>query len=384
VPDALGWLTALVLGLDTLRRVYAVGRTLNDHFVAGVVVACMGFYALMHQVGPDGTHPWMLLGQLGIWALFFGIHRDHPHPLSPLLGWGSQLAYAWALWGGLTWWIHAPLALIAGTDPWWPGRWLVPALVLAGWGTLQAATRGLVVRRHRIPKLPGRVVQLSDLHASAFMHKAQLDRLVDRVNSLHPDWVVVTGDLVMPFSEGEHGYLVDALARLEAPVLCCPGNHDLPVLQELVEGLAAVGIPLLVDQQVLSRTDAGVLQVTGVNFHWSDARAQLTRALEALPAAPADTCRLLLAHDPRLGAWIPPDRFDLVLSGHTHGGQVAGNMFGLPASVLRPLGVRDQGWWWTGRTRHYVHRGNWCVGLPPRMGVAGEIAVFEPTWGPAG
>ena len=117
-------------------------------------------------------------------------------------------------------------------------------------------------------------------------------------------------------------------------------------------------------------------------FHWSDAQAQLSQALETLPYP--EGFRLLLAHDPRLGLWVPPNRFHLVLSGHTHGGQVAANMFGWPVSVLRPLGVRDQGWWDTGETRHYVHRGNWFVGLPPRMGVAGEIAVFEPPTRSAG
>ncbi len=365
-----------MLGVDTLRRVYTVGRTLNDHFVAGVVVACLGFYALTHQVAPDSVQPWLIVGQVGIWALFFGIHRDRPHLLSPVLGWGSQLAYAFALWGGLIWWFHAPLAYSLGEDPWWPGPWLLPPLGLALWGTLQAATRGKVVRRHRVQGLPGRIVQLSDLHASAFMHRDQLDSIVDRVNALHPDVVVITGDLVMPFSEADHSYLIDALTRLEAPVYACAGNHDLPVLTQLRDRLAAIGVNLLVDAQDTVSLPHGPLALTGVAFHWTDAQAQLAQALEALPETAG--FRLLLAHDPRLGPWVPSGRFHLVLSGHTHGGQVAANMFGWPVSVLRPLGVRDQGWWTTGTTRHYVHRGNWLVGLPPRMGVAGEIALFEP------
>lgn len=378
MPDGLGWLAAAVIGADTLRRVYAVGRTTNDHFVAAVVIGCLGFYALVHQGAPDAVQPWLLLGMVGIWALFFGLDRDLPHPLSPLLGWGSQLAMALALWGGLSWWIHAPLALLNGDDWLWPGAWLWPAVGLATWGTGHAALRGQVVRRHRVPGLPARVVQLSDLHASAFMHRRQLDALCDRVNALHPALVVITGDLVMPFSEGEHRYLIDALARLEAPVLACPGNHDLPVLPALQAGLAELEVALLVDQTVHLPVPGGLLEVTGVGFHWRDAQGQLGRAVAALPAAPAGAYRVLLAHDPRLGGWIPPDRFELVLSGHTHGGQVAANMFGWPVSVLRLLGVRDQGWFQTGKTRHHVHRGNWWIGLPPRMGVAGEIAVFEP------
>ena len=119
------------------------------------------------------------------------------------------------------------------------------------------------------------------------------------------------------------------------------------------------------------------LEVVGVNFHWTEARDRLLSALGRLPPAPGAHARVLLAHDPRLFRWVPEDRFDLVLSGHTHGGQVGADMFGVPWSVLRPLGVHDQGWWRRGRSLLYVHRGNWYTGLPPRMGIAGEIALFR-------
>jgi predicted MPP superfamily phosphohydrolase len=83
----------------------------------------------------------------------------------------------------------------------------------------------------------------------------------------------------------------------------------------------------------------------------------------------------LLAHDPRLFAWVPDGRFDLVLSGHTHGGQVGTDMFGVPWSVLRLFGVYDQGAFRRGATHLWVHRGNWHTGLPPRMGIATEVVV---------
>jgi hypothetical protein len=53
-------------------------------------------------------------------------------------------------------------------------------------------------------------------------------------------------------------------------------------------------------------------------------------------------------------------------------------MLGLPISALRLFGVRDQGWFPVAGGRQYVHSGNWRLGLPPRMGVGGEIAVFDP------
>ena len=366
------WGLLAVLAADTLRRVYSVGRTLNDDFVAAVVLGCMGFYGLQALASPAALLPLWALGMVGIWGLFFCIEGDQPR--GPLLrrglAWPSQVAYAFALWGGLAWLIRAPLAWLLDAPVAWAGAtFLVPA-GLALLGTVQAATRGLRVTRHSVQGLPGRLVQLSDLHASAVMHRPELDPLIDAVNALEPELVVVTGDLVMPFSEASHGYLIEALQRLDAPVVCCPGNHDLPVLERLVEELAEAGVPLLVDEAV----ERAGFHVSGVNFHWVEAQQELESALERLPRG--EGFRVLLAHDPRLGAWLPKGRFELVLSGHTHGGQVAANMLGMPISMLRLMGVRDQGWF--DERRHYVHAGNWLVGLPPRMGVSGEIAVFEP------
>lgn len=356
-----------------LRHVYAVGRTLNDHFVAAVVSGCMGFYGF-HLLWCPGRWIWVA-GGVGIWGLFFAIHRDRaPAWMRLALGWPSQLAYAFALWGGLAWLIRLPLALLFDWDWMWASWWLGPPAVLAVLGTAQATrTRESL---HRIPGLPGRLVQLSDLHASALMNHDELGPLIDRVNALEPRVVVITGDLVMPFSEADHGYLLQELGRLQAPVLCCPGNHDLPVLERLIDGLRGVGGELLVDEA----RDVDGFYIAGVDFHWQDAQAQLQRGLMSLPPTPPDHFRVLMAHDPRLGAWLSSD-WDLVLSGHTHGGQVGTNMLGIRRSMLGLLGVRDQGWFPLGEDgpmRHYVHAGNWFIGLPPRMGICGEIAVFDP------
>ena len=66
-----------------------------------------------------------------------------------------------------------------------------------------------------------------------------------------------------------------------------------------------------------------------------------------------------------------------MLSGHTHGGQFGLNMIGLPFSLFRPFGFIDQGIFRKGEMVAFVHKGNWHTGLPPRVGIAPEIAVFE-------
>lgn len=354
--------TGLLL-LDTLRRVYAVGRTWNDHAVAAVVAGCFGFYVLMDAVSPvgPGTGLWWL-GPVGLWGLFFALHRRGQAPTTAyVLAVFSQWAYAFALWGGLTWLLHLPWGL-------WPGRWMVLPLALATLGWTNAFVWAGQLRQYRVPGLPGRLVQLSDVHVSAVTHRRTLDPLIETVNRLEPRLVVITGDLVMPFSEHDHAVLLELVEELKAPVLMCLGNHDLPVRDALINTL-----PILVD----ATQELEGFSVTGVDFHWKDARQKLESAIEAQPEPQGFP--VLLAHDPRLGPWVPEGRFQLALSGHTHGGQVALNMLGLPISVLRPFGVRDQGWFpLAGGHGHYVHRGNHRIGLPPRMGVASEVAVFDP------
>ena len=370
----------VVLGILTIRHVYSVGRTLNDHFVAAVVLGCMGFYLFLGLVAPEGARIWMMGGMIGLWGLFAAIDqpggRAPPPAIRFLMGWPSQTAYAFALWGGLMWILRAPLAWFLDRPMLWPGDALVFPLGLAGLGTLHARLRGLRVNRHAVDGLPLRIVQLSDLHASPLMHREELDRLVERTNALEPDVVFITGDLVMPFSEAHHPYLIEALSKLDAPTYACPGNHDLPILEQLSAELSRIGIPLLVDQSLVISPREGIrIEIVGVNFYWTRLHERMR---DAIPPADADaTYRILLAHDPRVADAIPRGRFDLILSGHTHGGQVGLNMIGLRWTLLGCLGVRDQGWFSSRGARHYVHCGNWWIGLPPRMGVAGEIAVFE-------
>ena len=118
------------------------------------------------------------------------------------------------------------------------------------------------------------------------------------------------------------------------------------------------------------------IEIMGVQFHWREASKKILAAISHIPKPSVDV-HILLAHDPRYFRWLPHERFSLVLSGHTHGGQVAANMFGIPISLLGLLGLYDQGLFKREDCRLYVHKGNWNWGLPPRMGVASEIVLFE-------
>ncbi|MFZ5478137.1 MAG: metallophosphoesterase [Myxococcota bacterium] len=370
---------AVVVAGATVARVYRGGTTANDHAVAAVVTGCVAIYPLLWVFAEQAGAASPALGAAlavaasSLYGLFHVL--DARRDPGAWIWWArlAQPAYAFSLWTGLLLLLRAPFS-------WgWPGGWLLLPLGLSLWGTVWTYARSGHLRRHVVPAaVPGpvRLVHLSDLHASPTTPARDLDRIVARANALEPDVVVVTGDLLMPFSEADHDFLLDALARVRAPVFCCPGNHDLPVLDRLRAGLVSRGVTMLVDDVRVVDVRGARIEIAGVSFHWRDAHARLAEAVAALPR-PEAHARVLLAHDPRLFRSLDPERFDLVLSGHTHGGQVGTDMFGIGWSILRPLGVLDQGWWRRGRAHLYVHRGSWDTGLPPRMGIASEIAVHE-------
>lgn len=382
---------ASLLLLATLREVYRVGQTLNDHFVAAVVTGCFGLYGVLMLGGLALDEPGGVLlaalGWPGLWALFWLLSRDGAASAVArvVVGPYSQLAFAFALWAGLVVILRTPWVLWQGgglAEVSWPGAWLWLPAGLAVFGTWPTY-RGHTVRAWQVPLPPQatphplRVVHLSDTHTSPVMHQLEYDEIIAEVEALDPDLVFLTGDLVMPFSEEEHQVLLDFVRGLPGRVFCCAGNHDLPVLDTLRRELAQAGAPMLVDEAVRLVVHGVEVEVVGAAFHWQDGARHLAEGVMQLPSPGPETWRVLMLHDPAAAKGMAPGRFDLVLSGHTHGGQIGLTGFGIDASVLRVLGARDQGWFPAGDGLQYVHCGNWFTGLPPRMGIPPEITLIR-------
>lgn len=365
---------SLSLLLYTIRSVYIGGSTVNDHLVVVFVVFCMLPY---FAGGVHFQQPLFVLGEVGIAALFAVLVRKKEASSwhMPWI-WLSQPAYAISFWS----YFWVPVFVLF--------RWLlwgeidvslldvVMPVLCGGWGCIWTHRKRQHVSTHILGNKGIRVVQLSDIHASPVMRGVELDQLVSRVNALQPDVVLITGDWVMPFSEEEHSYLFRSLKGLKAPIVGAMGNHDLPIQYKFVQEAKREGIRMLIDEACTVVIRGYRIWIAGLQFHWRGAREASVSTLSSLPLEPSDY-RIILAHDPRYFSWIPQHAADLVLSGHTHGGQIALNMVGIPWSPLRLLGVYDQGWFYKGTQRLYVHKGNWIWGLPPRMGVAPEIALFE-------
>lgn len=240
------------------------------------------------------------------------------------------------------------------------------------------------VRRHRSLEVraerPLHIVQITDPHLGPFMSVARLRRIAERAVERQPDLVVLTGDFLTMESQGDPDLLARALeplSALEGRVFACRGNHDLEAPRTVAEALGRIGARLLVDDVAEIVTAAGPVQIIGADFSWRDRAQRLAALCRAHPRRPG-ALRVVLLHDPGAFKHLPPGEADLVLSGHTHGGQVGLVSLGLPWTMLRVLmKAPDHGLWARGTDRLYVHRGTGHYGFPLRLGVPAEQSLLR-------
>lgn len=256
-------------------------------------------------------------------------------------------------------------------------RWLaLVGLVLTWIGYLGAIQDPIVVHyRVALPGLgrPLRIVHLSDIHGSPWdMPEVRIARIVGRVNALHGDAVVITGDFHASKFWNPPMRLEDALrplTALRAPlgVWNVPGNHDDPYWTRWV--MRRFGLNLLASASV----DLGPVQLVGADdmILGTDPVAGLHRAAgRANPAKPV----IAIAHEPDFFPALPAN-VALLLAGHTHGGQI--RVFGLPR--LPPYyEAHRRGVFSNARGQQMVvSAGLGTTFVPIRIGVPPEIVVIE-------
>jgi uncharacterized protein len=218
-----------------------------------------------------------------------------------------------------------------------------------------------------------RAVHLSDLHIDR--HQPRHENVILAVKELGPDWIFITGDL-LNVPEGLP-HLFEFLTRLRkiAPVYITLGNHDhysgVPVSQfsELADRHK---ITLLINQTTFIPTGSGELAIAGVDD------PSLHRAeLQCIPPPANHRFTLLLAHAPNVLDMMDENHaVDLILCGHSHGGQW--QIPGVPTFWLPP-GCRGRisGRHENARHRLYVNRGLGWSFLPMRWNCRPEIAVID-------
>jgi predicted MPP superfamily phosphohydrolase len=231
-----------------------------------------------------------------------------------------------------------------------------------------------------------RIVQISDIHMDGWMTPERLGRVVDLVNEQERDLVVITGDFV----SGSARYisdLSDPLRKLWAPdgAVAVLGNHDhLNDADAVREVLSSTGITDVSNAVRTLRRNDTTLHLCGVDcvMYGYD---RLDKVLEALKGAEPG-CAVLLAHEPDfVDRSAASGRFDLQLSGHSHGGQVRIPFLGAPIFVpplslypdVPPLASNyPSGLYTVKKMYQYTNRGLGAMSLRLRLNCRPEITVL--------
>ena len=221
----------------------------------------------------------------------------------------------------------------------------------------------LKVERVRLSEQPQhRFVQVTDIHHKG--DRAFLEKTVRTINAQNPDFVCFTGDLV---EEAEFAAeALKILSGLKAPIYGIPGNHDYwsdMDFDEAKEVFASTGGRWLMDEEVIVRN--GTVRLMGMA---GSAGGSFT--------AKAGMKNILLSHYPNGVELFQNTKFDLILAGHTHGGQVRLPWYG---ALVVPFGTGEYqlGMYQTHAGPLYVSAGIGYFYMNVRFCCRPEITVFE-------
>jgi predicted MPP superfamily phosphohydrolase len=261
---------------------------------------------------------------------------------------------------------------------------LASPFVVIGYGSLVQRT-DFRVREVDIP-LPGlpqdleglRLLHLSDIHLSAFLSEAELARVIDASNELRAHVAFMTGDLI----SGPHDPLdacIRQLARVksDAGMFGCLGNHERYVHAEYYTECAAarVGVPFLRLQSRQLRFGSAVMNIAGSDFERLRNRGRYLAGMETLVKPGA--VNILLQHSPDVFPAAAAKGYNLLLAGHTHGGQVTVEILDQSLNPARFFTPYVYGLYRQGASAAYVTRGIGTIGIPTRIGAPPEISLLR-------
>lgn len=257
---------------------------------------------------------------------------------------------------------------------------LIVAVSLSARAMYEARIVGVEKVKVKIKRLarPYKIAQISDLHIGGLVGKEFIHDIVRKVNALNPDVVVITGDLIDVKAE----YAKETLGELKKlrsvyGTYFIVGNHEyFHGIGEIIAAVKSLGIRVLENENVYIGEAgrgfnlAGVYDVFG--YRTKSYMPDLPKALKGIQDSPT----ILLAHQPRFIEEVN-GKVDLILSGHTHGGQIY--PFKFLIRLVQPYisGLHQH----TKELQIYVNKGTGFWGPPMRLGASSEITeiTLEPS-----
>lgn len=251
-------------------------------------------------------------------------------------------------------------------------------LILTGYGALKTARDYRIERVNlTFPDLPSKldgftVVQLSDIHSGIYMNEKEMRKILELVNSLHPQVAALTGDFV-DTRANEIAPVAKIFSRIRSDfgVFGCMGNHDVfDDYSVISKAMKESGITMLDNENRVLKVNGQAINVLGV----ADSRfANLETAMKGIDP---EGFRMLLAHRPSFFPHAKSAGIDLQLSGHTHGGQIALNVLGVRLNPVYLFHQYAQGLYTEGKSQLYVNSGVGMVFAPVRISVPPEITLI--------
>jgi predicted MPP superfamily phosphohydrolase len=231
-----------------------------------------------------------------------------------------------------------------------------------------------------------KIVQISDFHLGQWLTKEQLDEVIKTVLEQSPDYVLLTGDYVeyRPYKRSNEWATYEksieiirsSFSALSAscPTLAILGNHDHRVSTEWIESaLSDAGVLVLRNSVHTIERGPSKLHFAAVD----DVNENMDRFDVVMDALPDDGAAILLVHEPDFAdVSAATGRFDLQLSGHTHGGQIVLPLIGAP--ILPTLGKKyPSGLYNVNNMLVYTNRGIGVTTVNARFNCRPEITVFN-------
>ncbi len=261
-------------------------------------------------------------------------------------------------------------------------RWFGGMAVMLNFLGIHGALRGPIVKNIQL-KLPStlkalngfKIAQISDLHIGPLIRRKYVAQVVRKLKSLNTNLIVLTGD-IGDSDPAIFGSDAAPLQELSAPegVFYIPGNHEYYWDAEAwIQVFSRLGLKPLINQGTWIANQkiwlGGITDPDAGDFipeHHPDA----IKAMGALKSD--DTFQILLAHQPKSCFDAEKAGFNLMLSGHTHGGQFF--PFNLIVAMVNPYskGLNQHGKMWV-----YVNQGTGFWGPALRLGVPAEITLLE-------
>lgn len=238
-----------------------------------------------------------------------------------------------------------------------------------------------------------KILQISDIHLGSFQKSNMLlPRVEKKINEIHPDLILFTGDLVNNFAYETEGWTelferINSVARSFSIL----GNHDYgdyttwanknlkaENFKEIVDANALLGFELLRNKNEIIYKGGDSIFIVGVENWGLPPFPQHANLEKASKGIPDNAFKILLTHDPAHWEEVVKEKrnFQLTLSGHTHGLQWGIKTAGIPFSLAYLVRNAWGGLYQDGDTYLNVNTGLGTVGIPWRIDMPAEITVF--------